>query len=96
MDGETFQIRLLGSSFSLKVDEDPQYIQELITYLENKVNETSKAVPNGDALRIAILSALTITDELFKSKQRQCEEDEKTEEITRSIIQRINRSLYQE
>ncbi len=94
MDGETFQVRLLGTSLTLKVDEDPKYIEELITYLEKKVSETSEAVPNGDPLRIAILSALTLTDELFKSRQRQCEDDEKTEEIARTIIERIDQSLY--
>lgn len=95
MDAETVQIRLLGTTLTIRVDEEPEYITKLLDFLEAKVEETSAAVPSRDPLKIAILSALSLADELFKQKAKSSASDQESEELAKTIIDRIDQSLNQ-
>ncbi len=96
---DNFQkIRLLGSSFSLKIDEDPDYFQAIITSLEKKFSEIEQEMGVRDPLRIAILSCILIQDELLKEKSGQSgsvknNDAEKVEKMTLEIIKLIDEAL---
>ncbi|TFG65079.1 MAG: cell division protein ZapA [Spirochaetales bacterium] len=104
MDERVVHIQILGTSFDLRSDEDPDYMNQLITYLHKKIEETRKITGNKDSLRIALLAGLLITDDLFKSRQKgeslfQPEtgaagaEEEEISVITRRILERLDKSL---
>ena len=64
------RIDLLGTSFTIQSDEDPAYIRNLVGYYRDKLTEVSQSVSTSDELKIAILGALTVVDELFKERHR--------------------------
>ena len=91
------RIELLGTSFTLQSDEDPDYLADLIDFYRTKIEEISRSVTTRDNLKLAILSALLVTDELFKERARSTKADESSgEEVTRiaeELIAKIDAAM---
>ena len=91
-------IRLLGSSFSLKVDEDPVYFDSLIEYIEKKISMVESQMGVRDPLRTAIISCILLTDELFKERHNPAKglsekEADEVEKKTLEIIKLIDSTI---
>ena len=92
------KIRLLGSSFSLKIDEDPEYFQKIIKNIEQKISAVESSMSVTDPLRIALISCILITDDLLKEqdKNRQglsVEDADEVEQMTLEIISLIDKNF---
>ena len=46
---------------------EPAYISELAAYLDEKMRLASIEIQSADTLRIAVIAALNVADELFRS-----------------------------
>ena len=64
------KINLLGSSFSLKVDEEPEYFKKVISHIEKMFSTIETDMNIKDPLRIALLSCILLTDDLLKEKEK--------------------------
>ncbi len=60
---ESVQVEIYGQTYSIK-GPDLAHIRELAAYLDAKMKEVEKGTGTVDPLRVAILTALTISDEL--------------------------------
>ena len=69
LKGQRIRVRVYGSDYTLRSEEDPQYIVELADYLNEKMTEIAERSSAKSALKVAILAALNITDDLFKERQ---------------------------
>ena len=92
------KINLLGSSFSLKIDEDPEYFKKIIEQIELKFSQIEKEMHIKDPLRIALLSCILLQDDLLKAKDNKMQiQDEgdaaKAEQMTLEIISLIDRTI---
>jgi cell division protein ZapA len=68
---ESVQVKIFGQFYSVKGMDDHAYIRELADFVDHKMNEIKRGATTSDSHRIAILTALTISDELFKLR-KQC------------------------
>jgi len=57
---------LLGEKFTIKSDVPKEYFLKLVDFFERRNTEIKTKLPNLSNLRLAILSALDIIDELFR------------------------------
>ncbi|HUX13476.1 MAG TPA: cell division protein ZapA [Spirochaetia bacterium] len=91
------RIELLGTSFTLQSDEDPEYLADLLDFYRTKIEEISRSVSTRDSLKLAILSALLVTDELFKERRHSQETAASTGEelgrITEELIAKIDAAM---
>ena len=92
------KVNLLGSSFSLKVDEDPEYFKKIINHIEKIFSNIEVNMKVKDPLRIALLSCILITDDLLKEidkiKQEPFSKDaEEVELMTLKIISLIDKNI---
>lgn len=93
------QIQLLGVSFTINTDEDPAYMSQVVEYLKKKSESAQHLTKLNDPLKVAIITGLLLTDELFKEKNRDSEatlnqqDALKAEELADEMIQRIDISL---
>ena len=62
------RVTIFGMEYTLKSEENPQFIVELANYLNEQMTEISERSSTNSALKIAILAALNITDDLFKER----------------------------
>ncbi|OGW33468.1 MAG: hypothetical protein A2X58_07580 [Nitrospirae bacterium GWC2_56_14] len=67
---QSVQVEILGQVYSIKGMEDHAYIRELAAFCDAKMREVQKATGTSDAHRVAILAALTISDELFRLRRQ--------------------------
>jgi len=66
---ESIQINIFGQVYSIKGKDDPAYIRELAAFIDGKMKEVQKGTGTVDPHRVAILTALTITDELYRLRE---------------------------
>ena len=83
---QSVQVEILGQVYSIKGMDDHAYIRELAAFCDAKMREVQKATGTSDAHRVAILAALTISDELFRlRRQYQSLEDSVERSATRLL-----------
>jgi len=69
-DKNVLKVRIYGAEYPVRGERDIQYIKELAEYLDTKMREVNNNVRVDSSLRVAILAALNITDELFQERQK--------------------------
>jgi cell division protein ZapA (FtsZ GTPase activity inhibitor) len=98
--GESTQINVLGTNFSIQTDEDPEYLRKVISYLKEKIKQIEASVPTKEPLRISLMASILIIDELFKARASRgandIEEVPQAEEIASRIIDRIDQALLEQ
>jgi len=67
---ERVQVEIYGQSYNIKGGNDSAYTSELASYVDGKMREIEKGTGTVDPLRVAILTALTIADELYHERKR--------------------------
>ena len=66
------KITIFGQEYSVKAPADPTYIKNIAEYVDTKMREVQSGFSSTQSSnRIAILSAMNITDELFAQKANQ-------------------------
>jgi cell division protein ZapA (FtsZ GTPase activity inhibitor) len=97
MPDNLLSVQLLGTSFSLKSNENLDYLREVVAYYEEKVEETRRGVSLQDPLKIALLTGIVLADELLKERRRpgglSASDAEEAEKITRALIDKIDSIL---
>ncbi len=63
-------IKILNVDLKIKTDESEDYLRDVVRYVESKINEVIDTMSTSSPIKMAILAALNITDELFREKQK--------------------------
>jgi cell division protein ZapA len=61
-------VEIQGQRYPIRSSLEPDYIAELARYVDEKVTTAAEATPSSDGLRLAMLAALNIADELFRCR----------------------------
>ncbi|HXY62223.1 MAG TPA: cell division protein ZapA [Nitrospirota bacterium] len=67
---ERVQVEIYGQVYSIKGSGDPAHIREMAAYVDAKMKEVEKGTGTVDPHRVAILTALTIADELDRLRTK--------------------------
>lgn len=62
------KVNIYGNDYPIKGNTDVEYIRKVAKYVDTKMREVNKSVASESTLKVAILAALNITDELFKER----------------------------
>ena len=93
-DGNQIKITIFGQEYSVKAPADPTYIKKIAEYVDTKMREVQSGFSSTQSSnRIAILSAMNITDELFNAKKQGDSENNEVEEKITSLIELIDESV---
>lgn len=63
------EVYILGQKYTIKGEEDPEYIKHLADFVDAKLKEVCANTPNLTPLKAVIMTSLNITDELHKLKK---------------------------
>ena len=66
---QPYKVVIYNQTYNLRSDHRPDYIQDLAEYVDRRMNEIARATMTVDSLRVAILAALQIADELFQARK---------------------------
>ena len=94
MEKNSIKVNIMGAEYALKSDADPQYIEELASYIDQKMKRLGEGLPVKSQLKIAVLTAINLGDELFRLKQKYenlvKEIESASEEITENLDSYLN------
>jgi cell division protein ZapA len=87
--GRVIPVEIHGQRYPIRSGLDPEYVARLATYVDEKIRAAADSTPTGDSLRLAVLAALNIADELFRLRElsiaRNGEIAERTGELERLL-----------
>ncbi|APF19401.1 cell division protein ZapA [Caldithrix abyssi] len=62
------RVNIFGSEYTLVSDNDENYVREIAQYIDQKMREIDKNQSIKSTVKIAILTALNVADELFQER----------------------------
>jgi cell division protein ZapA len=74
------KVVIYNQTYTLRSEHDVDYIQQLADHVNQRMSEIASATMTVDSLRVAILAALQIADELYQARREIQETEEEIAE----------------
>ena len=68
---KTVKVQIYDQTYQVQGDFDEAYVAELAQYVDQQMRAIAQATGAVDSVRVAVLTALNIADELHSLRQRQ-------------------------
>lgn len=89
------RVTILGQEYPIRADADADYIREIAAFLDDRLRAVYQAEPSRPLLKIAILTALNLSDELFAQRRENRELTEQFERKVREFTDHLERGLLE-
>ncbi|MDE6773729.1 MAG: cell division protein ZapA [Treponemataceae bacterium] len=95
------QIDVLGASFAIQANEDSAYLKKLLDYYKRIAEQIEASGSLKNSLQVAILTGITLCDELYKEKSKKQQiasqlindDSSEAERLTIEMIKKIDQAL---
>jgi cell division protein ZapA len=67
-DDAVISVEIHGHRYPIRSTLDEAYVARLASYVDEKMRAAADSAPTGDLLRVAVLTALNVADELFRCR----------------------------
>ncbi|HEX5474338.1 MAG TPA: cell division protein ZapA [Vicinamibacterales bacterium] len=82
-------VDICGQRYPIRSHLDAVYIAELAAFVDEKMRAAARECPTGDTLKVAVLAALNIADEVYRGRgeesSRRAAFTHRTEELERML-----------
>jgi cell division protein ZapA len=68
-DKRSIRVKIFGSEYPLR-GENEEFTRNVATYVDEMISSIHAKIPEQPTLTVAVLSALNITEDLFKERER--------------------------
>jgi cell division protein ZapA len=89
------KVDIYGQSYTLSGDLDEAYVQKLARYVDQKMQAVSEATQTVDSVRVAVLAAMAIADELHSQEKTTVHRDDQLRERAQQCLTILERALKQ-
>ena len=86
-------VEIRGQRYPIRSALDPQYVSVLAAYVDEKMKAAAENAPSGDSLKLAVLAALNIADELFRAQDLHDEQHGTLAERAQAIERLVDAAL---
>ncbi len=83
---ESVKVEIFGQVYSIKGKEDPASIRDLAAFVDARMKEVQKGTGTSEPLRVAILTALTLSDELFHLREENAKAGTAAEKAAQRLL----------
>ena len=83
---EITEVTIGKQTFQIKSGDDPDYVQNLARHVDQRMEERAQLTPTVDTLKIAILAALNIADDLITAQEKLRDMEKEIEESASRIL----------
>lgn len=80
------KIEIFDQTYNISGEQNQGYMKNLADYVDEKMREVADATRTVDSVKVAVLAALNIADELFTLRERQ-------QEIAGPLRQRVQKCV---
>ncbi len=67
-DSRVVPVEIAGQRYPIRTLLDPEYVGRLAVYVEEKMRAAGETAATSDVVRLAVVAALNIADELFRCR----------------------------
>ena len=95
MKTKVVKVNILGQDYVVRSAAGQKYLEKVAAYVDEKMEEIkASGIDDSQQLRIAILAAMNITDELFTYKKEKQKFADKVEAKTLAITEFIENRIH--
>lgn len=89
---------MLGTSFAIQADENPEYLNALYTHYKKTISQIEATSGLSEPLKVAIIAGILLADELYKEKMKRSEQPSsidlaEAEKLALGMISRIDQVI---
>ena len=92
-DSSLVPVVIMGQTYKVRAEEDIGYIEELARFVDTKMRTIGEATGTTEPLKVAILAALNVADELFKAEENGRRADEELAARAGELVESLEESL---
>jgi cell division protein ZapA len=89
------KVEIYDQTYHVAGDLEPVYVEELAQYVDARMREIARATGTVDSVRVAVLAALSIADELHGLRHSRDEGKDALRQRTERCLKLIERALDQ-
>ena len=94
LNPKVLKVKILGQDYVVRSSAGQKYLNEVSAYVNEKMEEImASGIDDSQQLRIAVLAAMNITDELFSYKKEKQKFVDKVESKTLAITEFIDNRI---
>ena len=86
---ESVTVRIAGEDHTIRSSAEPGYTTRCAAHVDDRIHEIKKQVGLLEGHKVAILAALSITDELFQVQDTQQQSDAQMAERVNALATRL-------
>ena len=84
-------VNIAGHRFTLRSDEEERVVRDMAAHVDRHLRELQKQTRAADTQSLAILTALQITEELWKERRQHADLRKQVRDKGRALLQFIER-----
>ena len=89
------KIEIYDQMYNMSGEQDEEYLRELAAYVDGKMRSIAESTHMVDSLKVAVLAALNIADEMFTVRQKQQEIEGPLRKRVEKCVTMVERALEQ-
>lgn len=93
--GKPVKVEIYGQVYAIGGDLEEKYVQKLAEYVDTKMRAVAEATKTVDSVKIAVLTALALADELHTLREERGDHEERLREQAERCLNLIERALKQ-
>jgi cell division protein ZapA len=91
----TVKIQIYDQSYNVNADGNEEYLHELAAFVDGKMRSIAESTHMVDSLKVAVLAALNIADEMFQTRKRQQEIEGPLRQRVENCVSMVEKALEQ-
>jgi cell division protein ZapA len=92
-DKNSVKVSIYGMEFTVRGGSDPEYTSKVANYVNEKMVEVEGSMQSKSTMRVAILAAMNVADELFQTRDELNNFKEEIGERSQRLLEKVTNSL---
>ena len=89
------KVTIYDQTYAVAGDLEPVYVEELAQYVDSKMREIARGTNLVDSVKVAVLAALNVADEMFTTRKRQEALEGPLRERVQNCVSMVEKALEQ-
>lgn len=90
---DVVKVSIYGMEYPVKAGDDNKYVKSVAKHVDNVMLEIDRAMSSKSPLKVAVLAALNIADELMREREEKKKLLEIMSKDTEKLIEKIDRNV---
>lgn len=86
-------VEIFGQTYPVRAGTDAGYVEQLAQLVDARMKEVARSTSTVDSMRIAVLAALNIADELLRVREARSDATHELDDRARLLAQELDGAL---